>query len=123
MVKQQKIAKDSLRALESLGDKYDKEKRELMARLKKEKEDIAFSYEKKISNLKSSNDNLNLKMQSIDETLEDFGILQKNYNEAVQIIEDQKREMHLVLRENDELKQRNAHLEEEVKDIQSMLHE
>jgi len=37
LVKQQKIAKDSIRALESLGDKYEREKRELVARLEKEK--------------------------------------------------------------------------------------
>lgn len=39
LVKQQKIAKDSLRALENLSDKYDREKRELIMRLEKEKED------------------------------------------------------------------------------------
>ncbi len=40
LVKQQKIAKDSLRALENLSDKYDREKRELIMGLEKEKEDI-----------------------------------------------------------------------------------
>ena len=39
LLKQQKIAKDSLRALENLSDKYDKEKRELVIRFEKEKED------------------------------------------------------------------------------------
>jgi len=40
LVKQQKIAKDSLRALENLSDKYDREKRELIMRLEKEKEEV-----------------------------------------------------------------------------------
>lgn len=40
LVKQQRIAKDSLRALESLSDKYDREKRELVVRLEREREDL-----------------------------------------------------------------------------------
>ena len=60
LVKQQKIAKDSIRALESLGDKYDKEKRELVARLEKEKSEILkreeHKFETKVSSLKAIND-------------------------------------------------------------------
>lgn len=39
LTKQQKIARDSLKALESLSDKYDSEKRELIVRLEKENEE------------------------------------------------------------------------------------
>ena len=46
-MKQQKIAKDSLRALESLSDKYDREKREMILRLEKEKEDTLRREEQK----------------------------------------------------------------------------
>jgi hypothetical protein len=38
-MKQQRIAKDSLKALENLSDKYDKEKRELIMRHDKEKDE------------------------------------------------------------------------------------
>jgi hypothetical protein len=36
---------------------------------------------------------MNNKLVNLNETEEDFSALQKNYNEAVQIIEDQKREL------------------------------
>lgn len=39
LYKQQKIAKDSLRHLENLSDRYDAEKRELIMRMEKEKDD------------------------------------------------------------------------------------
>ena len=59
-MKQQKIAKDSLRALENLSDKYDREKRELIIRLEKEKEDTfkreEQKYELKINSIKALND-------------------------------------------------------------------
>ncbi len=97
LIKQQKIAKDSLRALENLSDKYDKEKRELIMRFDKEKEDLLKrdeqKYEIKINSLKALNDQMNQKLTYLNETEEDFQALQKNYNEAVQIIEDQKREL------------------------------
>lgn len=60
LVKQQKIAKDSIRALESLGDKYDREKRELMTRLEKEKEELLrreeHKFDTKVNSLKAIND-------------------------------------------------------------------
>ena len=40
LTKQQKIAKDALKALENLSDKYDKEKRELIMRMEREKDDV-----------------------------------------------------------------------------------
>lgn len=59
-MKQQKIAKDSLNALESIGDKYDKEKRELIIRMEREKEDYLkreeSKYKLKINSLKALND-------------------------------------------------------------------
>ena len=51
------------------------------------------------------------------ETEDDFSALQKNYNEAVGIIEDQKRELQGALREIDDLRTRNGQLEDEVKDV------
>lgn len=63
LLKQQKIAKDSLRALDSLSDKYEKEKRDLILRLEKDKEEILkrdeYKYELKINSLKSLNEQLN----------------------------------------------------------------
>jgi len=60
LVKQQKISKDSLRALENLSDKYDREKRELVLRLEKEKDDALkreeHKYELKLNSIKSLND-------------------------------------------------------------------
>ena len=59
-MKQQKIAKDSLRALESLSDKYDREKREMIQRLEKEKEDTLRreeqKHELKLNSIKALND-------------------------------------------------------------------
>ena len=92
LVKQQKIAKDSLRALDNLSDKYDKEKRELIFRLEKEKDDALkreeAKYEVKVNSIKALNEQLNNKLGSLHETEDDFSALQKNYNEAVGIIED-----------------------------------
>jgi hypothetical protein len=49
-----------LRALENLSDKYDKEKRELIVRLEREKEDALrreeSKYEVKINSIKALND-------------------------------------------------------------------
>lgn len=60
LVKQQKIAKDSIRALESLGEKYDREKRELIARLEKEKAEMLkreeFKFDTKVNSLKAINE-------------------------------------------------------------------
>lgn len=60
LVKQQKIAKESLRALETLSDKYDREKRELIIRVEREKEDILkreeLKYDQKVSQMKALND-------------------------------------------------------------------
>ena len=60
LMKQQKIAKDSIRALENLGDKYDREKRELVARQEKEKSEILkreeHKFETKVNSLKAIND-------------------------------------------------------------------
>ncbi len=39
-MKQQRIAKDSLRALESLSETYEREKREIIARLDREREEL-----------------------------------------------------------------------------------
>jgi chromosome segregation ATPase len=87
LVKQQKIAKDSLRALESLGDKYDREKRELMARLEKEKEELLkreeHKFETKVNSLKAINEQISKKLVTLDKTQEEFQDLQKNYGEAV----------------------------------------
>ena len=92
LVKQQKIAKDSIRALESLSDKYDREKRELIQRLEKEKDEVLrreeHKFDSKVNSLKAINDQMSKKLISLDETQEDFQVLQKNYGEAVQIIDD-----------------------------------
>ena len=60
LVKQQKIAKDSIRALESLGDKYEREKRELVARLEKEKAEslkrTEQNFDTKVNSIKAIND-------------------------------------------------------------------
>ena len=48
-------------------------------------------------------------------------MLQKNYGEAVQIIDDQKKELHMLVRETEELRNSNSSVEEELKDVQSML--
>ncbi len=60
LVKQQKIAKDSLRALENLSDKYDREKRELIIRLEKERDDALRreeqKFDAKIQSIKALND-------------------------------------------------------------------
>lgn len=64
--KQQKIAKDSLRALEHLSDKYDKEKRELVIRLEKEKDDFfrreENKFDQKLSHLRQVNEDLKVKV-------------------------------------------------------------
>lgn len=48
-------------------------------------------------------------------------MLQKNYGEAVQIIDDQKKELHMLVRETEELRNRNSSVEDELKDVQQML--
>ena len=48
-------------------------------------------------------------------------MLQKNYGEAVQIIDDQKKELHMLVRETEELRNSNSSVEDELKDVQSML--
>lgn len=78
-MKQQKIAKDSLKALENLSDKYDREKRELILRLEKEREDCLkreeSKYDLKINSLKQLNDQLNSKLGMLNDTEEDFSHL------------------------------------------------
>lgn len=60
LLKQQKIAKDSLRALENLSDKYDREKRELLHRMEKDKEESLKreeqKFEVKLNAIKALND-------------------------------------------------------------------
>ena len=48
-------------------------------------------------------------------------MLQKNYEEAIQIIDDQKRELQQFFREQEDMRLRNNSLEEELKDVQGML--
>ena len=48
-------------------------------------------------------------------------MLQKNYGEAVQIIDDQKKELHMLVRKTEELRNRNSSVEDELKDVQQML--
>ena len=48
-------------------------------------------------------------------------MLQKNYGEAVQIIDDQKKELQMLVRETEELRNRNSSVEDELKDVQQML--
>ncbi len=48
-------------------------------------------------------------------------MLQKNYGEAIQIIDDQKRELQQFFREQEDMRLRNNSLEEELKDVQGML--
>ena len=57
----------------------------------------------------------------LDETQEDFQSLQKSYNEAIQIIEDQKRELQSIVADHEDLKSRNGHVEDELGDVQGML--
>ena len=125
LVKQQKIAKDSIRALESLGDKYEREKRELVARLEKEKAEslkrTEQNFDTKVNSLKAINDQISKKLVVFDETQENFQVLQKNYGEAIQIIDDQKRELQQFFREQEDMRLRNNSLEEELKDVQGML--
>ena len=121
LVKQQRITKDTLRALESLGDKNDREKREMVVRHDKEREDIlkreGHKYESKVNSLKSINEQMAKKMLSFDELQEECMNLQKNYNEAIQIIDEQKRENEHVGRDNEDNKQRSNQLEDELKDV------
>ena len=81
-----------MRALENLSDKYDREKRELILRIEKDKEDSLRREEQKfdlkLNSLKALNDQLNNKLGTLNETEDDFSALQKNYNEAIGIIED-----------------------------------
>ena len=76
-----------MRALESLSDKYDREKRDLIMRLEKEKEEILKKeeqkYESRIRDIKQVNTQINQKLTTLQGTEEDFQILQKNYNEAI----------------------------------------
>ena len=56
-------------------------------------------------------------MLSFDEMHEEYSNLQKNYNEAIQIIDEQKRENEHVGRDNEDYKQRSNQLEDELKDV------
>lgn len=125
LVKQQRLSKDSLRALESLGDKYDREKRELVIRLEKDKDDsikiYEQKYESKVHSLKSINEQMSKKLIDLDETQEDLQSLQKSYNEAIQIIEDQKQQLQSIVADHEDLKSRNGQVEDELGDVQGML--
>ena len=81
--KQQKIAKEALKALENLSDKYDKEKREMIMRMEREKDELQRKeeqkYEYKINSLKSINDQLNMKLGTLNEAEDDYSAMHKNY--------------------------------------------
>jgi hypothetical protein len=68
-----------LRALENLSDKYDKEKRELIMRLDKDREEVLKREEQKfdlkLNSIKALNDQLNSKLLNLNETEEDFQAL------------------------------------------------
>ena len=53
--------------------------------------------------------------------LMDFQSLQKSYKEAIQIIEDQKRELQSIVADHEDLKSRNGQVEDELGDVQGML--
>ena len=76
LVKQQRIAKESIRALETIGDKYDREKREMMVRMEKEKEELMRreeqKFDNKVNSLKVINEQMSKKLVTLDETQEDF---------------------------------------------------
>ena len=45
-------------------------------------------FDTKVNSLKAINDQITKKLVVLDETQEDFQVLQKNYAEAIQIIDD-----------------------------------
>lgn len=59
-----------------MGDKYDREKRELMLRLEKEKDEMLRreeqKFDSKVNSLKAINDQMSKKLITLDETQEDF---------------------------------------------------
>lgn len=61
-------------------------------RMEREKDDALRreeqKYEAKINSIKALNDQLNNKLGTLHDTEDDFSALQKNYNEAVSIIEE-----------------------------------
>ena len=59
----------------------------------------------------------------LDEVQDNFQELQNNYSEAVMIIDDQKNQIQKLDIENEDLGTRNGQLDDELKDIQSMLHD
>lgn len=71
--------------------------------------------------LKSINEQMSKRLIDLDETQEDFQSLQKSYNEAIQIIEDQKRELQSIVADHEDLKSRNGQVEDELGDVQGML--
>lgn len=97
----------------------------MVTRLEKEKSEVLrreeTKFEAKVSSLKAINDKISKKLVTLDETQEDCHALQKSYGEAVQIIEEQKRELTTMVHECEEYRQRNGSLEEELKDLQGML--
>jgi len=54
---------------------------------------------------------------------DNFEALKGNYNEAVKIIEEQKKQLAKLNQEADELAGRNQQLEEDLREIQLMLHD
>ena len=64
------------------------------------------------------------KQLDVLEGIEDnFEALKSNYNEAVLIIDEQKKQIAKVNTEADELAMRNEQLEGDLKEIQGMLHD
>ena len=64
----------------------------MVLRLDKEKEELLrreeCKFDTKVNSLKAINEQMSKKLLTLGETQEDFTVLQKNYGEAVQIIED-----------------------------------
>ena len=57
-----------------------------------------------------------MKLWTLNETEDDYMTMQKNYQDATVIIEDQKKEMQMMFRDNEDVKNRNSQLEDEIKD-------
>lgn len=60
-------------------------------------------WEGRIKELKHINDQMTRKLRSLEETKELAEDLQKRYTEAVQIIDNQKRDLHQMNQDNDEI--------------------
>jgi len=73
------VAKDALKQLEGVSDKFDRERRELIQKLDKEKDECVkreeSKWEVKVRSLKALNEQLNNKLQGKEDTEEDLGQL------------------------------------------------